>query len=42
MTKVENIAILRVKKALELAKQYHWQVISMKQDFKQIFSFASQ
>ncbi|WP_232285740.1 HAD family hydrolase [Crocosphaera chwakensis] len=28
------------EKALELAKQYRWSVISMKQDFKQVFSFT--
>ena len=28
------------EKALELAKEYHWHIISMKQDFKQVFAFA--
>ncbi|WP_243397394.1 HAD family hydrolase [Crocosphaera subtropica] len=30
------------EKALELAKEYNWKVISMKQDFKQVFSFTSE
>jgi phosphoserine phosphatase len=29
------------EKALKLAKQYHWQVISMKQDFKQVYPFTT-